>query len=166
MTPNYPCPAADSDRFAANGVVADATAAGNTRQEFAGWLSEHADLDEIRLSDIVLAVNEALANAAEFAYAGAGGSTLDAGTSDGTFDIEAVLDHDSGTLTVTISDQGRWREKDPNTEQRTRGRGIPLMRMLAEDVAIDRSALGTTVCLRFDQVESIQQSMVLRRVRG
>jgi anti-sigma regulatory factor (Ser/Thr protein kinase) len=158
MTPNYPCPAADSDRFAANEVVADATAAGNIRQNFAGWLGERADLDEVRFSDIVLAVNEALANAAEFAYA-----LVDDG---GTFDMEAVLDYDSATLTVTISDQGHWRDKDPHVEQRTRGRGIPLMRMLADEVTIDRSALGTIVCLRFEAVEARQHSVVVRRVRG
>jgi anti-sigma regulatory factor (Ser/Thr protein kinase) len=157
MTPNYPCPAADSDRFAANEVVADATAAGNTRRDFADWLGEHVDVDEVRLSDIVLAVNEALANAAEFAYVGM--------SDGGTFDMEAVLDSESATLTVTISDQGRWRDKDPYLEQRTRGRGIPLMRMLAEDVTIDRSALGTTVCLRFDAVEARQHSVAVRRVR-
>jgi serine/threonine-protein kinase RsbW len=36
------------------------------------------------------------------------------------------------------------------------GRGIPLMRALADNLTIDTSALGTTVCLRFDNVHAPQ----------
>lgn len=143
---NYPCPTADAARFVANDVGADARAACGVRDEFAGWLRRQVDVDLTRFSDIVLAVNEALANAAEFAYAQSGGV--------GTFDVEAVHDSAGAALTVTISDQGRWRDQDPTVERRTRGRGIPLMRMLAEQVTIDRSPLGTTVFLRFDNVDS------------
>lgn len=98
-------------------------------------------MDETRLCDIVLAVNEALANAAEFAYAGGAA---------GTVDLEAVRDPRRRTLTVTVSDQGHWRETNPLHRQRSRGRGIPLMRTLADSVIIDTSGLGTSVCLRFD----------------
>jgi serine/threonine-protein kinase RsbW len=62
-TPSYPCPD-DGDRFADNGVGADARNAGRVRDEFAGWLRGRVDLDDVRFSDAVLAVNEALANAA------------------------------------------------------------------------------------------------------
>lgn len=142
-TPRYPCPD-DGDRFADNGVAADARNAGRVRDEFAGWLRGRVDLDDIRFNDVVLAVNEALANAAEFAYLKKSGV--------GTLDVEAVQDRDAATLTVTISDQGCWREPDPATQGRVRGRGIPLMRALADNITIDTSALGTTVCLRFDNV--------------
>ncbi|MFN8031857.1 MAG: ATP-binding protein [Mycobacterium sp.] len=140
-TPSYPGPDA-GDRFADNGVAADARNAGRVRDEFAGWLRARVDLDDIRFNDVVLAVNEALANAAEFAYLRIPGV--------GTLDVEAVPDRDAATLTVTITDQGCWREPAPATQRR--GRGIPLMRALADDVTIDTSALGTTVCLRFDNV--------------
>lgn len=92
---------------------------------------------------MILAVNEALANSAEFAYVAGG---------DGTVDLEAVRDPGRRTLTVTVSDRGRWRETNPLDRQRRRGRGIPLMRTLADSVIIDTSGLGTSVCMRFDDV--------------
>ena len=141
-TTSYPCP--DGDRFAENGVDADAHSAGRVRDAFAAWLRSSAAVDAVQFSDIVLAVNEALANAAEFAY------LRDSGT--GGIDVEAVHNRAAATLTVTIADQGCWREADPTTQASIRGRGIPLMRALADEVTIDTSALGTTVCLRFDNV--------------
>ena len=144
-TTSYPCPD-DGDRFADNGVAADARSAGRVRDEFAGWLRARLDLGDVRFSDIVLAVNEALANAAEFAYLQQRGM--------GTIDVEAVQDRAAATLTVTITDQGCWREPDPAKQGRVRGRGLPLMRTLADDLTIDTSALGTTVCLRFDNVRA------------
>lgn len=139
-TPSYPCSPPDGDRFIRNDVVADAHNAARVRDEFATWLRARGDLDRVRFSDAVLAVNEALANTAEFAYLHNG--------SPGTIDLEAV--HDGDTLTITIADQGRWRESTPATQSRSRGRGIPLMRALADEVTIDSSPLGTTVCLRFE----------------
>lgn len=146
-TPSYPVPD-DGDRFADSGVDADARSAARAREAFARWLRAHTGLDDIRFSDVLLAVNEALANAAEFAYAQHGVS--------GVIDVEAVRNRTAHTLTVTIADQGRWREPDPAKQGRTRGRGIPLMRALADEVTIDTSALGTTVCLRFDNVPARQ----------
>ena len=145
-TTSYPCPD-DGDRFADNGFAADARNAGRVRDEFAGWLRARVDLDDVRFSDVVLAVNEALANAAEFAYLQQHGM--------GLIDVEAVRDRTAATLTVTITDQGCWREADPSKQGRVRGRGIPLMRALADFLTIDTSALGTTVCLRFDNVHAI-----------
>ncbi|KAA0112052.1 ATP-binding protein [Mycolicibacterium sp. P1-5] len=147
-TPSYPSPSADGDRFIRNEVVADAHSAARVRDEFATWLRACGDIDRVRFSDVVLAVNEALANTAEFAYLLKGGI--------GTIDVEAV--RDGHNLTVTIADQGHWRESTPATQSRTRGRGIPLMRALADHVTIDSSALGTTVCLRFEQFQAVQQS--------
>ena len=144
-TPSYQCPDA-GDRFADDAVAADARNAGRVREQFASWLRARADLDDVRFSDIVLAVNEALANAAEFAYLQQRGM--------GTIDVEAVQDRAAAMLTVTITDQGCWREPDPVKQSRARGRGIPLMRALADEVTIDTSALGTTVCLRFDSVHA------------
>ena len=147
-TPSYPSPSADGDRFIRNEVVADAHSAARVRDEFATWLRACGDIDRVRFSDVVLAVNEALANTAEFAYLLKGGI--------GTIDVEAVRDGDN--LTVTIADQGHWRESTPATQSRTRGRGIPLMRALADHVTIDSSALGTTVCLRFEQFHAVHDA--------
>ena len=145
-TPSYPCPSSDSNRFAFNEFTPDPYAAGHVRNEFAAWLGRRVDLNAIRFSDVVLAVNEALANAAEFAYLKNNGV--------GTIDVEAVQNSEAATLTVTITDQGCWREPDAAARGRTRGRGIPLMRALADDLTIDTSKLGTTVCLRFDNVKA------------
>ncbi|APE15418.1 ATP-binding protein [Mycolicibacterium pallens] len=147
-TPSYSSPSADGDRFIRNDVVADAHNAARVRDEFATWLRACGDIDRVRFSDVVLAVNEALANTAEFAYLLKGGV--------GTIDVEAVRDGDN--LTVTIADQGHWRESTPATQSRSRGRGIPLMRALADQVTIDSSALGTTVCLRFEQFHAVQDA--------
>lgn len=143
MPGTFPCCDADDDHFICSEVSADAPTVAGLRDRFAQWLRRDRALDETRLCDVVLAVNEALANVAEFAYA-EGGS--------GTVDVEAVRDSDRRTLTVTVSDQGRWRETNPLNRQRSRGRGIPLMRTLADSVIIDTSGLGTSVCLRFDDV--------------
>ena len=41
------------------------------RHELSQWLRAHFALDPVRRNDVLLAVNEALTNAAEFAYRGA-----------------------------------------------------------------------------------------------
>ena len=48
--------------------VADAARAAQIRREFSDWLERYFTLDATKASDVVLAVNEAMANAAEFAY--------------------------------------------------------------------------------------------------
>lgn len=141
-----------------NAAAADASTAASIRAGFAHWL-RRAGLDEPRLCDIVLALNEALSNVAEFAYAD--GPT-------GRVDVQAALDRDRCTLTVTVADrgqgrEGQWREGQgreeqrrelgPSHPQRRRGRGIPLMRALADALVIDTSAVGTTVVMRFDTVD-------------
>lgn len=135
-----------------NDATADASTAASIRAGFAQWL-RRAGLDEPRLCDIVLALNEALSNVAEFAYPD--GRT-------GGVDVQAALDRDRCTLTVTVADRGQWREgrwregpcreSDPRDPQRRRGRGIPLMRALADALVIDTSAVGTIVVMRFDTV--------------
>ena len=140
---NSVCPDSGDDRFCGNDAAADASTVGILRDEFSRWLRRGSGgMDETRLCDVVLAVNEALANAAEFAY-------VDGGA--GTVDLEAVRDLGRRTITVTVSDLGHWRESNPLHRQLSRGRGIPLMRTLADSVIIDTSGLGTSVCLRFDE---------------
>jgi anti-sigma regulatory factor (Ser/Thr protein kinase) len=126
-------------------MIAAASTVSGLRAEFAEWLRPGPAMDDTRLCDVVLAVNEALANAAEFAYA--------EGES-GTLDVEAVRDVGRRTITVTVSDRGRWRETDLLHRHPSRGRGIPLMRTLADSMIISTSGLGTSVCLRFDEVRS------------
>lgn len=135
-------PAAGPVRFSSRRVPADGPTAAWIREEFTRWLRRSTGLDETGMCDVVLAVNEAVANAAEFAYP--------QDRRPGTLDVEAVLQ--DGVLRITIADRGRWRHTDPARRPRSRGRGIPLMRTLADDVTIDASESGTSVTLRFGPV--------------
>jgi serine/threonine-protein kinase RsbW len=125
-------------------VAADARTVSSVRNEFGRWVRAEMALDEERISDIVLAVNEALANAAEFAY-----RTFPEA---GTVSIEAR--HGAARLVVEVSDNGVWYDEDP-VRSRTRGRGIPLMRALSDGATIERKPDGTRVRLRFDNCSAV-----------
>lgn len=135
-------------RFAQTSVLADAACAAQMRQEFSLWLKRYFALDATRVSDVVLAVNEALANAAEFAY-----SAVD---HRGVMHLLADYDHDSAILTVTVTDEGAWRIADSKTKRVSRGRGIPLMEALADRATIDSSPAGTRVCLEWSHVTAVE----------
>ncbi|WP_304116984.1 ATP-binding protein [Mycolicibacterium bacteremicum] len=130
--------------FAKVGVVADPQLAAQVREEFAAWLRTHFRLDPEKSSDVLLAVYEALANAAEFAYVGAG--------QPGLMHLKADYDSGLGSLTVTVSDEGRWRTKDESMVSTARGRGLPLIHALADGADIDTTATGTSVRLRWDHI--------------
>ena len=55
----------DQFRFARSRVPADPGSAARTRAEFSGWLATHFSLGPERFNDVLLAVNEAIANAAD-----------------------------------------------------------------------------------------------------
>ncbi|OBF04322.1 ATP-binding protein [Mycobacterium sp. 852002-10029_SCH5224772] len=130
----------DRTRFLRTRVSADARSAARTRAEFGAWLNRHFSLCADRFSDVLLAVNEAIANAAEFAY-------VDAARR-GTVDVRAAYDGDADTLAVTVADRGRWRQRAPvHGRQQLRGRGIPLMEALADEAVIDHTPQGTRVML-------------------
>ncbi|MGH3267359.1 MAG: ATP-binding protein [Trebonia sp.] len=130
----------DRSRFVRTRVAADAHSAARTRAEFGAWLKRYFSLGADRRSDLLLAVNEAIANATEFAY-------VDAAQS-GTVDVNAAYDGDADTLAVTVDDRGRWRHPVPvRRQQQVRGRGIPLMEALADEAVIDRTPHGTCVTL-------------------
>lgn len=135
----------DRSRFVRTRVAADARSAARTRAEFAVWLERYFSLDHDRFSDLLLAVNEAIANATEFAYVDA--------AERGTVDVRAAYHGDSDTLAVTVDDRGRWRQKVPvQRQQQMRGRGIPLMEVLADEVLIDRTSQGTRVTLTWNAI--------------
>ena len=142
-----PAEVANAERFERVGLEADAGAVARVRQDFSQWLKRFFLLDEIRTSDIVLAINEALANAAEFAYLQT--------EQPGTIDIQAVHDAPAGTLTVCIYDRGVWRQRQIEPAPRTRGRGIPLMETLSDCATIEPSTSGTTVRLEWRGVNRI-----------
>lgn len=132
-----PAEVANSERFERFGLDADPFAVAQTRQDFCDWLQQFLDLDAVRCSDVVLAINEALANSAEFAYLQA--------DQPGTIDIQGLHDAASQTLTVMVCDRGTWRTPQTDPAPRTRGRGIPLMEALSDEYEIDKTAEGTRV---------------------
>lgn len=137
----------DRSRFVRTRVVADARSAARTRAEFAAWLERYFSLDDDRFSDLLLVVNEAIANAAEFAYVDA--------AERGTLDVRAAYDANADTLAVTVDDRGRWRQKVPvQRQQQRRGRGIPLMEVLADAVVIEPTPQGTRVTLTWTDVNA------------
>jgi serine/threonine-protein kinase RsbW len=128
-------------------IEADPGLLSRAREELGWWLQVQFDLSSVRLNDMVLAVYEALANSAEYAYLNA--------VVPGSITMQAAHDSTSSALTLTVVDEGRWLDKNlggPLETNRARGRGLPLMRMLADRANIDTSAEGTTVRLQFDNV--------------
>jgi anti-sigma regulatory factor (Ser/Thr protein kinase) len=110
------------------------------RTAFHGWLERRMALSAELLSDLTLAVNEALANAVEHAYAGA--------AEPGPVELHAQYEPRRGDLVVTIRDHGLWREPAPDP-QHLRGRGIPLIRALTHTSTIESDENGTCVELRW-----------------
>jgi anti-sigma regulatory factor (Ser/Thr protein kinase) len=135
---------ADAERFERIGLVANARSAARTRIEFALWLRQFFDLDATRAGDLVLAIYEALANSAEFAYLGADHA--------GTMDVHARYDATEFKITVTVSDRGTWRSSGSRPRTLSRGRGIPLMRALSDHSSIDATDHGTNVRMVWTKV--------------
>ncbi|MDT5207695.1 MAG: hypothetical protein QOF67_110 [Mycobacterium sp.] len=125
-------------------AVAVPESAAQIRRDLSEWLRRHFALDDTKRSDVVLAVNEAMANAAEFAYV-----TLER---PGPMHVRADYDRTAATLTVTVTDEGAWKGADPTTKGRSRGRGIPLMRVLADRTSVESSPAGTCVSLQWNRV--------------
>jgi anti-sigma regulatory factor (Ser/Thr protein kinase) len=125
-------------------AVADPQSASQIRREFSTWLGQHFTLDPTKASDMVLAVNEAMANVAEYAYVLA--------EQPGAMHVLANYDGTAATLTVTVTDEGAWRSVDPAMTELRRGRGIPLMHALADHATVDSSAAGTRVSLEWGRI--------------
>ncbi|HKR52378.1 MAG TPA: ATP-binding protein [Pseudonocardiaceae bacterium] len=115
-------------------VLATGQNATALRRQLHGWLA--VDLPPAVVGDVVLAVYEAIVNAAEHAYA-------DHADGPGLVCLEAhrAADH----LLITVSDQGRWRRTGTGG---SRGRGIPLMRRLIQNIHTRCDHSGTVVHLR------------------
>jgi anti-sigma regulatory factor (Ser/Thr protein kinase) len=136
----------NGSQFARMDAAADPAHAAAIRREFSDWLHQYFALDATKACDVVLAVNEAMANAAEYAYRTA--------EQPGAMNVEAQYDCSAATLTVTVTDQGAWRNVDGVAREIKRGRGIPLMHALADRATVDSSPTGTRVCLEWGQVAS------------
>ncbi|HEX6353428.1 ATP-binding protein [Actinophytocola sp.] len=107
------------------------------RQALSDWATRLGLAARI-VEDVVLAAYEALANVVEHAYRD---------TVVGLLDLCARADRARGTVTVTVTDYGRWRP--PPSNRGTRGRGLRLIRGLATHAEIRPSQSGTTVTMTY-----------------
>ncbi len=94
------------------------------------WLEENApDLDPVARGDLEVAWSEACSNVVRHAY----------GPAEAEF--EASASRGRRELQLTVRDTGAWRAPG----SRSGGRGLPLMRQLADELTIDRQPDSTTV---------------------
>jgi GAF domain-containing protein/anti-sigma regulatory factor (Ser/Thr protein kinase) len=107
---------------------AEAVSLASIRHLLRRWL-RRAGAGDDETYDVVVACQEACANAVEHAYA------------PGPAGFELELVHAGGLIRLTIRDQGRWRAP----RGQNRGRGLPLMRALMDEVAIRETGAGTEV---------------------
>src|SRR4029077_11621196 len=90
--------------------------------------------------DILVATGEACANAIEHAY----------GLRPG--EIQVDVSRSDNRLSVSIKDQGSWRD----ARGENRGRGLPIMNKLATSVDVVRTTDGTDVRLTWDLEEKVR----------
>jgi anti-sigma regulatory factor (Ser/Thr protein kinase) len=110
----------------------DPEALRSLRRVLARWLEEAgAERDEVH--DLVMAANEAWQNG------------LEHGTGFARTTIDVELEVAGGCVTITVRDAGR-RERSQSDPDR--GRGIELMRALADEVSLELAPHGSTVRLR------------------
>lgn len=122
--------------------AADATTAAQLRHALRRWLREVARPSAEVREDIVLGVNEALANCVEHAYC--------AQDTVGTMRLEASHDPSAHCISVRVSDRGTWhRPRTRKPDDPGASRGIMLMHALADHCTISARPGGTTVCLDY-----------------
>jgi serine/threonine-protein kinase RsbW len=106
------------------------------RGRMATW-ADGLGLTPETVDDLVLATHEALANVADHAYA-------DGDSGEAMVDAELSM---AGELVVVVRDRGRWRP--PAADPGWRGRGLLIIRGLADAVALHHDDSGTTVEMRW-----------------
>lgn len=104
------------------------------RHALARW-AEGTGLSGEQVDALTLAADEAMSNVVSHAYQ----------QQHGTLDLWAVHEPERG-VTVVVRDRGQWRPvpEDPGP---LHGRGLLLIRALAQDVVIEHGTAGTTVSM-------------------
>jgi PAS domain S-box-containing protein len=120
----------DAERLALE-VVGDEPSLRAFRGTLRRWLAAAGATPE-ELHDVTMAANEAIQNAMEHAHALKRTA------------VDVALARDAGAIEVAVSDHGAWKEP----RESVRGRGLPLMRALMDEVDIEPASGGTTVTLR------------------
>ena len=103
------------------------------RASLRDWLGA-LGLSEAEQHDLLVVCGEACTNAIEHAYGG-----------DGAGEIAIELRRGNGQIQVALRDFGQWRR--PAVAGR-RGRGLPLMRAIMDDVEVTPRESGTTITMR------------------
>ncbi|WP_410596415.1 SpoIIE family protein phosphatase [Amycolatopsis sp. lyj-23] len=116
--------------------AADPDHLASSRHWLRAWLA-NAAIEPDLAQDVLVAAGEACANAVEHAYGDGAGATAH---------LAARLT--GAHLVVTVTDRGRWRQPPPDNHV-LRGRGVPMMRALADAVAFRHDPAGTTVTLEW-----------------
>lgn len=106
------------------------------RRQLARWAAA-AGLPQQAVDDVVLATHEALANVVDHAYTD--------GSPEAWLDVECDVDQ----VVVVVRDRGRW--QPPAADPGWRGRGMLIIRGLADHVDVQRGAGGTTVEMRWQR---------------
>jgi anti-sigma regulatory factor (Ser/Thr protein kinase) len=117
--------------------LADGPLAGQlpgARRAVQRWADEMGLAEELA-EDVVLAAHEALANAADHAYPN--------GDGEARLDVECC----GGVVSVTVRDHGTWRA--PPADPGWRGRGLVIIRGLADEVEVHHGGSGTVVRMRW-----------------
>ncbi len=110
-------------------VLAEAREIRRARQAVGAWATQ-IGLPPATVADLVLATHEALANAVDHAYPAAAGA------------VSVTADCTDGEVLVVVRDHGAWR---PPRSVNGRGRGLLLIRHLADHVELSHDNTGTTV---------------------
>ncbi|MCE3554048.1 SpoIIE family protein phosphatase [Pseudonocardia sp. RS11V-5] len=119
-------------------MPADAECLAPMRRAIAEWAAR-CGLGEDGTTDLQLAVGEAVTNAVEHAYTSGGDPGADA--------VELTLElRPEGPVAVRVVDHGLWRP--PPADPGYRGRGLALIRELAEEVEVLPADDGTEVWFR------------------
>lgn len=112
------------------------------RRALQRWLQHEVHAPEEVREDVVLAVNEALANCVEHAYR--------SHHQVGAMTLQASYDPDAESIRVCVSDRGSWRKpssRQPNDPHASRG--IMLMHRLSDHCTIHARPNGTSVYLDY-----------------
>jgi anti-sigma regulatory factor (Ser/Thr protein kinase) len=112
-------------------IPAGADSLSGLRRIVRNWV-RHTGLTEQQVDDLVLGVDEAAANVVEHAYPRTGGVLA----------IRARRLDDPARVEVIVADHGRWQ---PPGDPGNRGRGIDLIRRLADYAEIEPGDHGTVV---------------------
>ncbi|MFC5288673.1 ATP-binding protein [Actinokineospora guangxiensis] len=102
-----------------------------SRHRFRAWLRGH-HVDPELIADVLLVAGELVANSIEHAF-GPG----EAG------EVRFCARTGDGVLTIQVDDTGAWRP--PRSGPSTRGRGLVIVRAIADSVEIDRRCTGTRI---------------------